>query len=362
MKYFIGLDVSMKETNICIVDKDGKIIKEGKVTSDPDAIMKYIHKTKLDIEKVALESGCLSNWLAKNLLEQGCPVVCVDARHIAAVLKMTINKTDKNDARGIANAVRCNMYREVYIKSNNSVEKSTLLGARECFSDQKTRFTNTIRGLFRGYGVRFSESATSSSARQTEKFFKRAREEAEKLDDSVNFSLQELISFAEKLHEKVKEFDKKIATVVKDDREVQLLQSSPGIGPITALTFTMIIDDPIRFKKSRSVGAYLGMTPKQYSSGETHHQGRISKCGPGRLRRLLRQAGSYILSRSRRNSKLKAWGLKLTKKIGKQKAALAVGRKLAVIMHRMLITGKEFEYEEEKVIQEEVKKAVRKAA
>ena len=136
-------------------------------TSDPQAIKHYIDKAKLEIEKVALESGSLSNWLAKGLLDEGVPVVCVDARHIAAVLKMTINKTDKNDARGIANAVRCNMYREVYLKSNNSVEKSSLLGARECFSNQKTSTTNTIRGLFKGYGIRLPGSATISSNKGT---------------------------------------------------------------------------------------------------------------------------------------------------------------------------------------------------
>ena len=320
-----------------------------------------LENIKLEIEKVALESGCLSNWLSKELLLLGVPVVCVDARHIAAVLKMTVNKTDKNDARGIANAVRCNMYREVYIKSNNSVEKSSLLGARECFSSQKTNLTNTIRGLFKGYGIRLKGSAVSSSDSQTEKFFKEAKKEAEKLSEVVEFSLKELISYGRLLHEKVKEFDKKIAEMVKDDKEVQLLQTSAGIGPVTALMYTMVIDDPNRFEKSRSVGAYLGMTPIQYSSGEIHRQGRISKCGPGSLRRLLKQAGMHIITLSRKHSKLKVWGLKLKNKIGKQKAAMAVGRKLSVIMHRMLITGKEFEFEEGKIMDEELKNPPKKS-
>jgi transposase len=366
MKYFIGLDVSMEETSICIVDQDGKIIKESITISNPNAIHKFICNTKLEIEKIALESGSLSNWLSKKLLEKGLPVVCVDARHIAAILKMTINKTDRNDAKGIANAVRCNMYREVYIKSNNSVEKSTLLGARECFSTQKTCFTNTIRGLFKGYGIRLSGSAISSSNKETEAFFKEAKKEAEKLSETVEFSLKELITHAEILHKKVKEFDRKITEMVKDDKEVQLLQSVGGVGPVTALMYTMVIDDPKRFEKSRSVGAYLGMTPTQYSSGEIQRQGRISKCGPGPLRRLLRQAGTFVLTRSNKNSKLKAWGLKLKAKIGGQKAAMAMGRKLAVIMHRMLITGKEFEYEEEQLLGKKLrttsKKTVKRAA
>ena len=362
MKYFIGLDVSMKDTNACIVNELGKIIQEGVMTTDPQSIKHYIDQSRLPIEKIALESGCLSTWLAKSLIKEGLPVVCIDARHVSTFLKLKINKTDKNDARGIAEALRCNIVKEIHLESNNSVEKSSLVGTREYFSSQKTCVTNTIRGLFKAYGIRLVGSATTASNKATASFLAHAEKEAQNLNDIAKFSLLELISCARTLHEKVKEFDKKIAEITKDDSEVQLLKTAPGVGNLTALIYTMIIDDPSRFKKSRLVGAYLGMTPKEYSSGEISYKGRISKCGPGSLRRLLRQSGSFILTRSKKNSKLKIWGLKLKKKIGRQKASLAVGRKLATIMHKMLLTGKEFEFEEEKELESEIRKLNKKSA
>jgi transposase len=342
MSYYAGLDISMKETAICIVDESGAIVKESSVSTDPFAITTYLNKSGFEIKKAALESGCLSHWLIEELRKLKVPAICVDSRHIAAVLATTINKTDKNDARGIANAIRCNMYREVHAKSSNSIEKSTLLASRRTIVQQKTQLTNTIRGLLKAYGIRISHSATTNI------FFEYVRTRIAELPGLAKFSLEELLKVAEGLHNQVKSFDKLIERLAKGDAEVKRLQTVPGIGPITAMTFKMEIDDPKRFQKSRSVGAYLGMTPTQYSSGETQKQGRISKCGSKELRRLLMEAGLVVITRSNKWSKLKAWGMKLMKKVGLKKAALAVGRKLAVIMHRMLITGEEFRYNEPK--------------
>lgn len=339
MNYYTGLDISMKETAVCIVDEAGVIGKEGSVSTDPLAITTFLKQSGFVITKVAMESGCLSHWLIEELRRLGLPAICVDARHIAAVLATTINKTDKNDARGIANALRCNMYREVHAKSSNSIEKSTLLASRRTIVEQKTQITNTIRGLLKAYGIRISLSAT------TNMFFEYVRTKIADLSALTRFSLEELLKVAEGLHHQVKIFDKLVQRLAKEDAEVKRLQTVPGIGPITAMNFKMEIDDPKRFQKSRSVGAYLGMTPTQYSSGETQKQGRISKCGSKELRHLLMEAGFVIITRSTKWSKLKAWGMKLMRKHGLKKAALAVGRKLAVIMHRMLITGEEFRYE-----------------
>lgn len=338
MSYYTGLDISMKETAICIVDDTGKIVKEGTVSTDPIAISEYLNRSGFVITKVALESGCLSHWLIEELRRLQVPAICVDARHIAAVLATTINKTDKNDARGIANAVRCNMYREVYAKSKNSIELNTLLASRRILVEQKTTLTNSIRGLLKAYGIRIAQSAT------TNMFFEYVKTKVAELPALAKFGLEEILKTAEVLHNQVKVFDKAIKKLAKDDEEVKRLQTVPGIGPITAMNFRSEIDDPKRFQKSKSVGAYLGMTPTQYSSGETQKQGRISKCGSKELRHLLMEAGFVIITRSTKWSKLKAWGMMLMKKHGLKKAALAVGRKLAVIMHRMLITGEEYKY------------------
>jgi transposase len=342
MRYYTGLDISMKETAVCIVDEAGKVIKEGTVPTDPKSISTFIKKTNLAVSKVALESGCLSHWLAKGLQQLNIPAICVDARHIAAVLSTTINKTDKNDARGIANALRCNMYRQVHAKSSHAIARNTLLKARGALVEQRTHLTNTIRGLLKAYGIRLSCSAT------TNLFFRQVREQIAGLNELEKFSIEKLVSLAETLHKEVKELNKKVSKLVAEDEQAKRLQTVPGIGPITALCFKAEIDNPERFERSRSVGAYLGMTPTQYSSGETQRQGRISKCGSRELRHLLMEAGLVILTRSTRWSRLKAWGMKLMRKHGLKKAALAVGRKLAVIMHRMLITGDEFIYGEPK--------------
>lgn len=343
MKHFIGLDISMKETSVCIIDNEGKIIKETTVKTEPKDIAKYIKSTKLMINTVALESGNLSHWLVRELKKLNVPIICVDARHIAAILSTTINKTDKNDARGIAQAVRCNMYREVHAKSTDAVDKNTHLVARRLIVDQRTNLTNAIRGILKAYGIKISANATTNA------FFENVQVLISELEEDVQISIKELLNTAEILHNQVKRFNKMIIKLSKDDKEVKRLQTVPGIGPITAISFKAEIDDPYRFKKSRLVGAYLGMTPKQYSSGETSKQGRISKCGSKELRHLLMEAGFVVLTRSQKWSRLKIWGLRLMKKSGIKKAALAVGRKLAVIMHRMLVTGEDFYYAEEKL-------------
>lgn len=342
MRYYTGLDISMKETAVCIMNEKGAVMKESVVPTDPASIHAFIQESKFSITQVGLESGCLSHWLVKELRELGLPTICVDARHIAAVLATTINKTDKNDARGIANALRCNMYKEVHTKSIDSLERSTLLASRRALIEQRTYITNTIRGLLKSYGIRLSCSAT------TNMFIPDIRKKILELPSMARFGLEELLKCAESLHEQIKNINKVVKKLAQEIDLVQLLQTIPGIGPVTAMNFLMEIDNPFRFQNSRSVGAYVGMTPTQYSSGETHRQGRISKCGSKELRHLLMEAGFVIITRTEKWSKLKAWGMKIMKRSGLKKAAVAVGRKLAIIMHRMMMTGEPFRYGDQK--------------
>lgn len=342
MRYYAGLDISMKDTAVCVVDETGTIIKEGIVSTNPGPIAAFLQRLKIPLSKVGMESGSLCHWLTAELRKLNVPVICIDARHIAPVLATNVNKTDKNDARGLANALRCNIYKEVHPKSLESIEKSTLLASRKTIVDQRTQITNTLRGLLKAYGIRISGSAT------TDLFLNAVRKSISSLPELAKTGLEELLKCAESLHNQIKRLNKIVEKLAEEDEQAKLLQTVPGIGPVTAVNFIMTIDDPLRFKKSRSVGAYLGMTPTQYSSGETHKQGRISKCGACELRHLLMEAGFVILTRSKKWSKLRAWGMKLAKKIGTKKAAIAIGRKLAVIMHKMLLTGQAFIYGEEK--------------
>jgi len=341
MRHYVGLDVSMKETFICIVDETGKIFHQGKSKTDPDLIAEYLKKLQLSLDKVGIESGSLSHWLVEELRQLEIPALCIDARKMATVLAIQINKTDKNDARGIADAMRCNLYREVTQKSQNAIELGTLLGSRRLVVQQKVQLTNAVRGFLKTYGLRLGPCGDKTFCQKVK----------EKLSDKYALArkgIEGLLNCFEKICKELKKLILEVEELARKDEDVKRLMTIPGVGAITAVSYKMEIDDPRRFKNSRAVGAYLGMSPKQYSSGETKRQGRISKCGSSEVRFLLNEAATVLLTRSQRWSKLKAWGLKIHRKHGFKKAAMAVGRKLAVIMHRVLIDKTDFIYGEPK--------------
>lgn len=335
MKHFIGLDVSMKETSICIVDEQGKVVSEFCRPTDPNLIATALKETQLLIEKVGVESGALSHWLTTQLRSLGIPAICVDARQMSALLSMKINKTDKNDARVIANAVRTMMYQEVKLKSQSDIELSTLLVARLTLVNQRTALKNTVRGMLKTYGIQIGTVGKKS-------FVDAVKKAIQQKTPLVQNSFAAVLLVYGALETQIRQLDLRLELIAKEDEDAQLLMTIPGIGVITALNFKVTIGDAQRFSSSKKVGAYVGMTPKQYSSGEVERRGRISKCGCREMRSLLVEAATVMLTRTKSWSKLKAWGLKLAHKKGMKKAFVAVGRKLAVIMHRMLITRKEF--------------------
>jgi transposase len=341
MKHYIGLDVSMKRTFICVLNEQGKIVHEGSEKTDPHLLADYFSKRDFQEIVVGFESGSLSHYLVTGFRERAIDPICMDARKLSPILALKINKTDKNDARGIAEALRSDMYTRVHCKPQESVEKSILLASRRALINQQTQLKNTVRGLLKSYGIRLGSVGAK-------KFSSVVMKQIEKQEKIVILSIASLLSTFDKIVEEVEKFDKEMLKLVVQDKEVQQLMTVPGIGPVTALTYKTEIFDPARFKDSKSVGAYLGMTPKQYASGEVQRQGRISKCGSNELRSLLTEAGIVLLTRSKKWSKVKAWGLKIMRKKGLKKAALAVGRKLSVIMHRMLIEQKDFIYGESK--------------
>ena len=349
MKHYVGLDVSMKETSICIVDESGKNVYEQSVLSDPISIVECLKNTNLSIEKIGLESGSISYWLTTQLLKYEMPVICIDARHIAAILSMNVNKTDKNDARGIANAMRCGLYREVKLKPQANVDIEVLLAARKGLVKQRTTLKNTIRGLLKTYGIRLGAITGNK------KFLNTVRSHIKDSSSIVQVSIETLLGTFEVLEIQIDKLERQLKDIAEADSDITLLKTIPGVGLITAISFKMAIGDPLRFADSRNVGAYFGMTPQQYASGEISKQGRISKCGHTEVRSLLVEAATVLMTRTKLWSKLKAWGLKIMRKKGVKKASVAVGRKLAVIMHRMLITKEPFRLtdKEEKEIKKE---------
>lgn len=341
MRNYVGLDVSLKTTSICILDEKGKRLHEGEVDSTPEAVNDFLKKTKLEIEQIGLESGNLTHYLKKGLLKMEYRVVVMESRKMAAILATIINKTDKNDARGIAEALRVGHFQECVHRSDEAVEIRTLLHMRQTAIEEKTHIINSLRGHLKVYGIKFSKKAGK-------RFRKMVEEAVVNLSPRIQRVVQSLLNILDTLNKEIQSLSKEVESVASSNEDVQLLQTIDGVGPITALAFKTEVDDPKRFKNSKDVAAYIGLTPSQYSSGETHRQGGISKKGSKRTRYLLVEAASALLTRCKVWSKLKAWGMKLKKKKGTRKATVAIARKLAVIMHKMLMTRKPFERSSEK--------------
>lgn len=337
MKYYAGLDVSMKETFICILDERGQKVYESHTYSDPKPIYDELIRSGYELENIGLESGSLSGYLTKGLQALGCKAICIDSRKMAAILSVTVNKTDKNDARGIADAMRCNHYKEVSIRDSYNESLSILLKSRTTLVNARRTLKNTVRGYLKSYGIRLGDVSNKNFPVIVRSYYPKLLTEAVK-------GIEALIKSYEAMHEEINKMDKVLKESCKEDENVKLLMTAPGVGKIVALTYKADIGDPSRFTKSSSVGAYYGMTPRQYSSGEIIRQGGISRCGSKDVRYLLTEAAIVLLTRGKTWNPLKAWGLKLMKKYGLKKAAMAVGRKLAVILHRMLVTGETFRY------------------
>lgn len=338
MSHYIGLDVSLKTVSICIIDKEGKIAHETCVATDPKVIVGTIAQTNLTIEKAALESGGISHWLCTELLNLGLPVVCIDARTMSAAISMRINKTDKNDAREIALALRAGYYNEVYHKSQTCMAAGTLLTTRRLLISQRTQIINCIRGLLKLHGKLQLGSSTNDS-----KFQEIVKEAIKSLPEDVQVSVSGLLETHETTCDQINILENKVNAIAKGHKDIMLLQTIPGVGVLTALTFIIEIGDPKRFKNSRTVGAFFGMTSTQYSSGDTQKQGAISKSGSKEMRSMLADAAMSMLYRTKSWNRLKVFGLKILKKHGHKKALVALGRKLAVVMHRMLLDQKPFE-------------------
>jgi len=340
MNYYAGLDVSMKETFICVVDRDGNIILEGQVQTEPEEIASFLKQADVPIKKVAIESGSLTHWLVTELQKHKIPAICVDARHMSSMLAMKVNKTDTNDARGIANALRGGYVREVNIKSQYHIEVGILLQSRGVLVQERTKLKNAIRGFLKAFGIKVSTSGFTS-------FIKEVRKSIEKRSIEVKKAIEALLNAIEAINEEIKGLEERVQQIGKDNKDAQLLMTIPGVGILTALHFVVAIGDYTRFNDSRKVAAYLGLTPRQYSSGESQRLGRISKCGSRETRSMLVEAATVMLTRTRSWCKPKAWAMKLQRKKGFKKATVALGRKLAVIMHRMLVTKEPFYFGEE---------------
>ena len=341
MAQYAALDVSQEATAICLVDEQGAVRREGKVATCPETIAQWLAKNAAGLVRVGMETGPLAVWLWNELHAKGVPVVCIDARHANAALKMRANKTDRNDAAGLAQIVRTGWFKQVRIKTRSSYEIRSLLAAREVLVRIRVQLENEIRGLLRTFGVLFGKAAGG--------FARRVREiVAGELDASPSMRLvvESLMQARLAILDRIKVLDRQVLTTARTEATARLFMSAPGVGAITALSVASAFDDAARFKRSSSAGAYLGLTPRRYESGEVSRNGRISKHGNKLTRKHLYEAATTLLTRTTRFSRLKAWGLRLAKACGFKKARVAVARKLAVILHAMWKTKTTFRWSE----------------
>lgn len=336
-KLYAGLDVSLETTNVCVVDTDGRVRLEAKVFTEPEALVSLLTELDEPYERIGLEAGPLSQWLYFGLRDAGLPVLCVETRHMkAAIVAMTQNKNDRNDARSIAQVVRSGWFKQVHVKSVESQELRTLLTSREFLVNKIRDHENEIRGALRPHGLRVGRvSASGFEVRVRELVADRPR---------LVLCMEALLRARETLRREMARLHAELLRVVKNDELCRRFMTIPGVGPVTALAFKTTIDRPDRFRRSTDVGAHLGLTPRQYQSGELDRRGRISRHGDALTRTALFSAAHVMLSRSTQWTALKAWGVRLAARSSLKKAKIAVARKLAIIMHRMWKDGTPFRW------------------
>jgi transposase len=336
MDYFAGLDVSVKATSVCIVDDTGKTIREVKAASEPEALLAVLNTPAYHFKRIGLEAGPLSQWLFSALAEAGLPVICVETRHMRAVLKAQINKTDRNDARGIAQMMRVGLYRPVHVKTLRSQKLRMLLVHRKLLQSKSIAIENDLRGTLRNFGLKVGVAGTT-------KFEARIKELVENLPDLAAL-VEPLLVVRRVLREQIAVLHRRLLAIVRNDEVCRRLMTTPGVGPVVALTYRATIDVPARFRNSRAVGAVMGLTPCKYQSGQSDRTGAISKCGDEMLRVMLYEAAQILLMRSTKWSWLKAWAMQVARRRGMKKAIVALARRLAVILHRIWVDGTEFRW------------------
>jgi transposase len=334
MEYYAGIDVSLESTSVCIVDQTGAIVREAKVASEPDALIGWFGGVGLPLTRIGLEAGPLSQWLFAAMAKAGLTVELLETRHVRAAFKAMPVKSDRNDARGIAQLMRLGWFRPVHCKSLPAQEVRALLTARKLVQGKLHDIEMSLRGILRGFGLKVGET--------TRRLFEGRVRELVEGQPTLTAIAEALLVARAVLARELAGLEKRLRGLARLDTRTRLLMSTPGVGVIVALTFVAAIDDPGRFKSSRAVGAHFGLTPKKYQSGETDITGRISKIGDGSVRTVLYEAANIILTRPGKGSPLKRWELAVAKRAGRRKAKVALARKLAVVLHRMLADGTPF--------------------
>ena len=334
MDHYAGIDVSLESSSVCIVDAQGKIVKEAKVASEPEALIAWFVSQPILPARIGLEAGPLSQWLFAGLKSAGLAVELIETRHVRDAFKAVPVKTDRKDARGIAQLMRLGWFRSVHCKSLPAQEVRALLTARKLLQAKRHDLEMSLRGVLRGFGLKVGPT--------TPKTFEGRVRDLVAHHGTLGMIADALLKARTVLMQEFKAIEKRLYAFARGDTPTRRLMTMPGVGAMVALTFSSAIDDPGRFRSSRVVGAHFGLTPRKHQSGESDVTGRISKIGDHGVRVALYEAANVILTRAVKGSDLKNWALGIAKRAGMRKAKVALARKLAVVLHRMLADGTSF--------------------
>jgi transposase len=335
MDHYAGIDVSLECSSVCVVDASGKIVREGKVASEPEALAAWFGSLDYELTRIGLEAGPLSQWLYAALKPAGFAVELLETRHVRDAFKAMPVKSDRNDARGIAQLMRLGWFRPVHCKSIAAQETRALLTARKLVQTKLLDIENSLRGILRGFGLKVG--------RTTAKSFAGRIEELVVGHPNLEAVAAALLAVRAVLLREFAGFEKRVRGLARSHATARLLMTTPSVGPIVALTYASAVDDPGRFRSSKAAGAHFGLTPKKYQSGETDIDGRISKIGDASVREALYQAAHVMLTKPIKGAAaLKSWAMRIARRAGLRKAKVALARKLAVVLHRMLADDKPF--------------------
>jgi transposase len=329
MNYYAGIDVSLECSSVCVVDADGKIVREDRVDSEPKALIAWFGSLGFALSRIGLEAGPLSQWLYAEMKQAGLAVELLETRHVRDAFKAMPVKSDRNDARNIAQLMRLGWFRPVHCKSLGAQEVRAMLTARKLVQSKLLDIENSLRGILRGFGLKVGKT--------TRKAFAGRVEELVAGHASLQTIAEALLRARAVLLAEFNGFDKRVRQTSRLHVQARLLMSTPAVGPVISLTFASAIDDPSRFTSSKQAGPHFGLTPRKYQSGETDYSGRISKIGDAAVREALYEAAHIILTKPIKGcAQLKSWATRIAKRAGMAKAKVALARKLAVIMLRML--------------------------
>ncbi|KZY35554.1 transposase [Roseovarius sp. HI0049] len=336
MKLFVGLDVSLTKTAVCVLTEHGEIIEEVEVASEPEPLISLLQGFEGTVEAVGLEAGPLSQWLHRAMKEIGLPAVLMETRQVKGALKAMPIKTDRRDAEGIARLLHLGWFRPVHCKSVSAQEVRAVLAARKAIQGNMIALEMSLRGLLRNFGLKVGAISRG-------RFEARIRELVAG-NMMLEAATEPMLRVRAALRQELAGLEKLVRQMAYEDPVCLRLMTMPGVGAVVALTFRSAVDDPSRFRSSKNVGPWVGLTPSRSQSGERDVSGGITKAGDVNLRRALCQAATVMLNRGRGNA-LRTWASLVAKRRGRKRAMVALARRIAVVLHRMWVDGSTFRME-----------------